>query len=461
MWGQFGKTPPFKLRVGLKEQGQRSPRSFFYGQDLSDHPPQSSPETGETSVCKSLCKGEVFDINAYSGGRLSMKIHEYQAKEIFKQFGIPVPHGGVAETPEEAREIARQIGEGKIMLKAQIHAGGRGKAGGIKLASSPEEVEVAVEKMIGMRLVTAQTGPEGQEVRKVLVEEGMGIEKEFYLGVVVDRSRVCPVFMASDQGGVEIERIASEHPERVHTEFVDPSVGLRPFQVSRLAFGLGLGVAVMGKARSAFAGLYRAFWEKDCLLAEINPLVLTEGGELVALDAKMNFDDSALYRHEDISAMRDPHEEDPLEVEASRYNLNYIKLNGSVGCMVNGAGMAMATMDLIKLTGAEPANFLDLGGGASAEMVKNGFKILLSDKNVRSILINIFGGILRCDTLARGVIEASREVELDLPVIVRLEGTNVEEGRRLLDQSDLDLIVATDLKDTGERVMEVLKRTSS
>ncbi|MFQ5841153.1 MAG: ADP-forming succinate--CoA ligase subunit beta [Thermodesulfobacteriota bacterium] len=390
-----------------------------------------------------------------------MKIHEYQAKEIFRQFGIPVPRGGVAETPGEAREIARRIGGGEIMLKAQIHAGGRGKAGGIKLSSSPEEVEVAAEEIIGMRLVSTQTGPEGQKVRKVLVEEAMGIEKEFYLGVVVDRARVCPVLMASDQGGVEIERIASENPERVHREYVDPSVGLRPFQVSRLAFSLGLEAAVMGKARSALGGLYRAFWEKDCLLAEINPLVLTEGGELVALDAKMNFDDSALYRHEDISAMRDPHEEDPLEVEASRYNLNYIKLNGSVGCMVNGAGMAMATMDLIKLTGAEPANFLDLGGGASAEMVKNGFKILLSDKNVRAILINIFGGILRCDTLAQGVIEASREVELNIPVIVRLEGTNVEEGRRLLDQSGLDLIVATDLKDTGERVMEVLRRMSS
>ncbi len=390
-----------------------------------------------------------------------MKIHEYQAKEIFRQFGIPVPRGAVAETPGEAREIARQIGEGKIMLKAQIHAGGRGKAGGIKLAGSPEEAEAVAEEMIGMRLVTAQTGPEGQEVRKVLVEEGMVIEKEFYLGVVVDRSRVCPVLMASDQGGVEIERISSKNPERVHMEYVDPSVGLRPFQVSRLAFGLGLDAAVMGKARSAFGGLYRAFWEKDCLLAEINPLVLTEGGELVALDAKMNFDDSALYRHSDISTMRDPNEEDPLEIEASRYNLNYIRLNGSVGCMVNGAGMAMATMDLIKLAGAEPANFLDLGGGASAEMVKNGFKILVSDKNVRSILINIFGGILRCDTLAQGVIDASREVELDIPVIVRLEGTNVEEGRRLLDGSDLHLIVATDLKDTGERVMEVLKRTSS
>jgi len=390
-----------------------------------------------------------------------MKIHEYQAKELFRQFGIPVPRGGVAETPGEAREIARQIGGGKIVLKAQIHAGGRGKAGGIKLASSPEEVEAAAEEMIGMRLVTAQTTPEGKEVRKVLVEEGMGIEKEYYLGVVVDRARACPVLMASAEGGVEIEVVAAETPERVLMEYVDPSVGLRPFQISRLAFELKLDTAVMGKARTIVGGLYRAFSEKDFLLAEINPLVLTDGGELIALDAKMNFDDSALYRHGDIAAMRDPYEEDPLEVEASRYNLNYIKLNGSVGCMVNGAGMAMATMDLIKLTGAEPANFLDIGGGASAEMVKNGFKILLSDKNVRAILINIFGGILRCDTLAKGVIEASREVELNIPVIVRLEGTNVEEGRRLLDQSSLDLIVATDLKDTAGKVMEVLKRTSS
>jgi succinyl-CoA synthetase beta subunit len=382
-----------------------------------------------------------------------MKIHEYQAKEIFRQFDIPVPRSGVAETPEEALEIARQIGEGKIMLKAQIHAGGRGKAGGIKWASSPEEVETIAEEMIGMRMITAQTGPEGKEVRKILVEEAVGIEREFYLGVAVDRAKVCPVMIASTEGGVEIERIASETPEKVLMEFVDPLVGLRPFQISMLAYGLGLEPAVMGNARSVFNGLYRAFCEKDCLLAEINPLVLTSGGELVALDAKMNFDDSALYRHSEISEMRDLHEEDPLEVEASRYNLNYIKLNGSVGCLVNGAGLAMATMDLI--------NFLDVGGGASVEMVKNGLEILLSDKNVRAVLINIFGGIMRCDTIAKGLIEASREVELDIPVIVRLEGTNVEEGKKLLDQSRLDLIVAKDLKDVAERTVEVLKRISA
>jgi len=357
--------------------------------------------------------------------------------------------------------MARQIGAGKTMVKAQVHAGGRGKAGGIKGASSPEEVEAVAEEMIGMPLVTAQTGPEGREVRKVLVEEGLEIEKEFYLGVVLDRARTCPVFMASDQGGMEIERVAAETPERVLMEHVDPSVGLRPFQVSRLAFGLGLDQAVMGKARSIFEGLYRAFCEKDCLLTEINPLVLTSQGELVALDAKINFDDSALYRHGDISGMRDFFEEDPLEVEASRYGLNYIKLHGSVGCMVNGAGMAMATMDLIKLAGAEPANFLDLGGAASVETVKNGFKILLSDKNVRAILINIFGGIMRCDTIAKGVIEASQEVELKIPVIVRLEGTNVEEGRRLLAEFRLDLTVATDLRDVAGKVTEVVKRVSA
>jgi succinyl-CoA synthetase beta subunit len=390
-----------------------------------------------------------------------VKVHEYQAKEILKQFGIPVPRGGVAQTPGEAREMARQIGAGKTMVKAQVHAGGRGKAGGIKGASSPEEVEAVAEEMIGMPLVTAQTGPEGREVRKVLVEEGLEIEKEFYLGVVLDRARTCPVFMASDQGGMEIERVAAETPERVLMEHVDPSVGLRPFQVSRLAFGLGLDQAVMGKARSIFEGLYRAFCEKDCLLTEINPLVLTSQGELVALDAKINFDDSALYRHGDISGMRDFFEEDPLEVEASRYGLNYIKLHGSVGCMVNGAGMAMATMDLIKLAGAEPANFLDLGGAASVETVKNGFKILLSDKNVRAILINIFGGIMRCDTIAKGVIEASQEVELKIPVIVRLEGTNVEEGRRLLAEFRLDLTVATDLRDVAGKVTEVVKRVSA
>jgi len=390
-----------------------------------------------------------------------MNIHEYQGKEIFQQFGIQVPRGRVAETPQEARDIAEQIGGGKTVLKAQIHAGGRGKAGGIREASSPAEVETTAEKMIGMRLVTAQTGSEGRVVRKVLVEEGIEIEKEFYVGIVVDRTRACPVLMASDQGGMEIEQVAAETPERVLMEYIDPSVSLRPFQVSRVAFGLGLDESVLGKARSVIGGLYRVFWEKDCILAEINPLVLTAGGELIALDAKVNFDDSALYRHKDVVEMRDTHEEDPLEVEASKYNLNYIKLNGSVGCMVNGAGMAMATMDITKLAGAEPANFLDLGGAAGVETVKNGFKILLSDKNVRAILINIFGGIMRCDTIAKGVIEASREVELSIPVIVRLEGTNVEGGRKLLDESGLHFIVAKDLKEAAGEVVEILKRVSA
>jgi succinyl-CoA synthetase beta subunit len=386
-----------------------------------------------------------------------MKIHEYQAKEIFKQFDIPVPRGGVAQTPREAGEIARGIGGGNMVVKAQIHAGGRGKAGGIKAARSPEEVEVIADEMIGMCLVTPQTGPEGKEVQKVLVEEAVEVKKEFYLGVVIDRAGACPVMMASAEGGVEIERIASETPEKVLMEYVDPSVGLRPFQVSRVAFGLGLPPEVAGKTRGLFDGLYRAFCAKDCLLAEINPLVLTGRGELVALDAKMNLDDNALYRHGDLAEMRDIHEEDPLEVEASRYNLTYIKLNGSVGCMVNGAGLAMATMDLIKLAGAEPANFLDVGGAATVETVRNGFKIILSDKNVRAVLINIFGGIMRCDTIAKGVIEASREVGLTIPLIVRLEGTNVEKARRMLDESDVDLIAASDLKDAAGKVVEVLK----
>ena len=386
-----------------------------------------------------------------------MKIHEYQAKEIFKQFDIPVPRGGVAQTPREAGEIARGIGGGNMVVKAQIHAGGRGKAGGIKAARSPEEVEVIADEMIGMCLVTPQTGPEGKEVQKVLVEEAVEVEKEFYLGVVVDRAGASPVMMASAEGGVEIERIASETPEKVLRESVDPSVGLRPFQVSRLAFGLGLPPGVWGKTRGLFNGLYRAFCAKDCLLAEINPLVLTGQGGLVALDAKMNLDDNALYRHGDLAEMRDLHEEDPLEVEASRYNLTYIKLSGSVGCMVNGAGLAMATMDLIKLAGAEPANFLDVGGAATVETVRNGFKIILSDKNVRAVLINIFGGIMRCDTIAKGVIEASREVDLTIPLIVRLEGTNVEEARRMLDESDVDLIAASDLKGAAGKVVEVLQ----
>jgi succinyl-CoA synthetase beta subunit len=386
-----------------------------------------------------------------------MKIHEYQAKEILKSYGVPVPRGGIAETPEQARKIAEGIGEKTIVVKAQIHAGGRGKGGGIKVVSHPKEAERAAKEIIGMTLVTHQTGPAGRPVRKVLVEEGMEIQEELYLGVAIDRSKACPVIMASREGGVEIEKVAAESPEKIVKEWTDPRVGLRTFQANKIGYGLGLDPTQVGKMRNIIVGLYKAFYEKDCLLAEINPLVLTKGGELIALDAKMNLDDNGLFRHKEIAQLRDFNEEAPLEVEASKYNLNYIKLDGNVGCMVNGAGLAMATMDIIKVVGAEPANFLDVGGGATAEMVKNGFKILMSDPGVKVVFINIFGGILRCDTLAKGVTEAVREVKVNVPIVVRLEGTNVKEGRRILNESGLNFTVAFGMKDGAEKVAEALK----
>jgi succinyl-CoA synthetase beta subunit len=386
-----------------------------------------------------------------------MKIHEYQAKEILKAYGVAVPKGRVAETPEEARKIAEEIGVKTIVVKAQIHAGGRGKGGGVKVVSSPEEAEKAARSILGMTLVTHQTGLGGRVVSKVLVEEGMEIKQELYLGVVIDRSKECPVIMASREGGVEIEKVAAEAPEKIIKEWVDPSSGFRPFQVNKIGYGLGLDPAQVGKMRGFLTGLYKGFIEKDCLLAEINPLVVIKSGDFIALDAKMNFDDNGLFRHKEIVALRDLNEEALLEVEASKYNLNYIKLDGNVGCMVNGAGLAMATMDIIKLAGAEPANFLDVGGGASVEMVKNGFKILMSDPGVKAVLINIFGGILRCDTLAKGVIEAVSEVKVNVPVVVRLEGTNVEEGRRLLNSSGLQFTVAPGMKEAAEKVVEALK----
>jgi succinyl-CoA synthetase beta subunit len=388
-----------------------------------------------------------------------MKIHEYQAKEILKSYGAPVPKGGVAETPEEARKIAEGLGERPIVVKAQIHAGGRGKGGGVKVVGHPDEAEKAAREIIGMTLVTHQTGPAGRLVRKALVEEGMEIQEELYLGAVIDRSKACPVIMASREGGVEIEKVAAESPEKIVKEWVEPGVGLRVFQANRIGFGLGLEPTQVGKMRNIVFGLYKAFYEKDCLLAEINPLVLTKGGEFIALDAKMNFDDNGLFRHKEIAVLRDINEEAPLEVEASKYNLNYIKLDGNVGCMVNGAGLAMATMDIIKLAGAEPANFLDVGGGATAEMVKNGFKILMSDPGVKAVFINIFGGILRCDILATGVTEAVREVKVNVPIVVRLEGTNVEEGRKILNESGLDFTVAIGMRDGAEKVVEALKRS--
>jgi len=387
-----------------------------------------------------------------------MKIHEYQAKEILKSYGVPVPRGGVAETPEEARKIAEEIGEKAIVVKAQIHAGGRGKSGGVRLVGHPQEVEKAARGILGMTLVTHQTGPAGRLVRKVLVEEGMEIQDELYLGIVIDRSKACPVIMASREGGVDIEKVAAESPEKIVKEWVNPGIGLRAFQANKIGYGLGLEPSQMGKMRNTLFGFYKAFYEKDCLLAEINPLVLTKGGEFIALDAKMNFDDNGLFRHKEIAALRDLNEEAPLEVEASKFNLNYIKLDGNVGCMVNGAGLAMATMDIIKVVGADPANFLDVGGGATAEMVKNGFRILMSDPDVKVVFINIFGGILRCDTLAKGVTEAVREVKVSVPIVVRLEGTNVVEGRRILDESGLNFAVAIGMKDGAEKVVEALKR---
>ncbi len=386
-----------------------------------------------------------------------MKIHEYQAKEVLKSYGVPVPKGRVAETPGEARKIAEEIGATTMVVKAQIHAGGRGKGGGIRVVKSPEEAEQAAKEILGMTLVTHQTGPGGRVVRKVLVEEGADIKEELYLGIVIDRSRQCPVIMASREGGVEIEEVAAKSPEKIVKEWVELYVGLRPFQINKLGYGLGFEPGQVGKLRAVVSGLYRAFFEKDCLLAEINPLVLTGSGDFVALDAKINIDDNGLYRHKEISALRDPNEESPLEVEASKFNLNYIKLDGNVGCMVNGAGLAMATMDIIKVFGAEPANFLDVGGGATTEMVKNGFKILISDPAVRVIFINIFGGILRCDTLAKGVTQAVQEVSVDVPIVVRLEGTNVEEGRKILRESGLNFTVAMGMQDGAQKVVEALK----
>src|SRR4030043_648697 len=388
-----------------------------------------------------------------------MKVHEYQAKEILKGYGVPVPRGRVVETPEESRKIAEEIGAKRIVVKAQIHAGGRGKGGGVKVVSTPGEAEKTAKEILGMTLITPQTGSAGRVVRKVLIEEGVDIKEELYLGVVIDRSKACPVIMASGEGGVGIEKVAAESPEKIVKEWVDPTVGLRAFQANKIGFGLGFESAQVGKMRNVIVGLYKAFYEKDCLLAEINPLVLTKGGELIALDAKMNLDDNGLFRHKEVAQLRDFNEEAPLEVEASKYNLNYIKLDGNVGCMVNGAGLAMATMDIIKVVGAEPANFLDVGGGATVEMVKNGFKILMSDPGVKVVFINIFGGILRCDTLAKGVTEAVREVKVNVPIVVRLEGTNVEEGRGILNESGLNFTVGLGMKDAAEKVAEDLKRS--
>jgi len=385
-----------------------------------------------------------------------MKIHEYQAKEIFSKHGIPVPKGAVARGPEEARKIADEIGGHRWVVKAQIHAGGRGKGGGVHIVETPEAVAQAAQEMLGMTLVTPQTGPEGRKVRAVLVEEGLAIKQEFYVGAAVDRARQCPVLIASGEGGMGIEELAARHPERIVRQWVDVGVGFPAFQARNLLFGMGIDTGFIRPGTAVFSQLYRIFEALDCMLVEINPLIVTEDGRLLALDAKIEFDDNALYRHKDLLELEDKHEQDPLEVEASQHRLNYIRMDGDVGIMVNGAGLAMATMDLIKQAGASPANFLDVGGGATTEMVTKGFEIILGDKNVRGILINIFGGILRCDVLANGVVEAAKKVAIQVPVVVRLDGTNVEEGRQILAQSDLDFVVADSMADAAGKVRGIV-----
>ncbi len=386
-----------------------------------------------------------------------MKIHEYQGKELLAKFQVPVPPGGMAETPLEARRVAETLESGPFVVKAQIHAGGRGKGGGIKTAATPEEVEEVASQIIGMTLVTPQTGPEGRFVKMVLVEQAQDIAQELYLGIVLDRSLARPVIMMSAAGGIEIEEVAARTPELILKEAVNPTVGLMPYQARNLAFGVGLAPDLIRPATSFIQNLYHMFVTLDCSLAEINPLVVTKDGRMLALDAKINFDDNALFRHHDLAAMDDPDEMDPLEHEAKKHHLNYIRLSGNIGAMVNGAGLAMATMDLIKAAGAEPANFLDVGGGASAEMVANGFRIILSDPRVKGVLINIFGGILRCDRLAEGIIQAVREVDVKVPIIIRLEGTNVEEGRRLLNESGLTFTVAEDMQDAARKVAALVQ----
>jgi succinyl-CoA synthetase beta subunit len=384
-----------------------------------------------------------------------MKVHEYQAKAILAHYGVAVPRGEVTSSPSEAREIARRLG-GRAIVKAQIHAGGRGKGGGVKLASNPDEAHDLAKRILGMTLVTPQTGPAGRIVHKVLVEEALDIDRELYLGVTLDRSRGVSVVMASKAGGMDIEEVAAKDPKAILREGVDP-VGLFPFQARKVAFALGLSGDSFKKGVALLQSLVRAYVETDASLAEINPLLVTKQGDVLALDAKMTFDDNALFRHPDIKEMRDLHEEDPLEVEASRYGLNYIKLDGSVGCMVNGAGLAMGTMDLVKLAGGEPANFLDVGGGANEEQVKNAFRIILSDKNVHAILINIFGGIMRCDIIAKGVVAAVREMGLSIPVVVRLEGTNVDEGKAILRESGLKITPADGLADAARKAVEAAR----
>jgi succinyl-CoA synthetase beta subunit len=382
-----------------------------------------------------------------------MKIHEYQAKGLLAKYGVPVPRGHAVFDKDGARVAAQQLGTKVVVVKAQIHAGGRGKAGGVKLAKSPEEAASIADQMIGMKLVTPQTGEEGRIVRRLLVEEGLDIKRELYLSLLVDRSVGAPIFMASTAGGMEIEEVAKENPEAIIRQKIDPAAGFQPYHARKLAFGLGLPAEMAGTAIHFLQSVYRAFLETDASLLEINPLIVTGDGKLVALDAKMQLDDNALYRHPDYKDLRDLEEETPLEVEASKFKLNYIKLDGTIACMVNGAGLAMATMDIIKLSGGSPANFLDVGGGASEEQVKNAFRILLSDPNVKAVFVNIFGGILRCDVLASGVVNAAKELKFKVPVVVRMEGTNVDQGQAILKNSGLNFTVAQGMKDGAEKAV--------
>ncbi len=383
-----------------------------------------------------------------------MKIHEYQAKAILAKYDVPVPKGEVAYTVEEAEAAAKKLG-GSVVVKAQIHAGGRGKGGGVKVAKDSTDAAEIAKKILGMTLVTHQTGPEGRVVHRLLIEQTLPIDRELYLGIVLDRALGVPVFMASSEGGMDIEEVAAKTPEKILKEPLKPGFGLQPFQARKLAFGLGIPATSVNAAAGAMTALAKAYDAIDCSLAEINPFILTKDGKVFALDAKITLDDNALYRHKDLLELRDLNEEDPLEVEASRFGLNYIKLEGNIACMVNGAGLAMATMDIIKYAGGQPANFLDVGGGANAEQIKNAFRILLSDSSVKAVLINIFGGILRCDTLANGVIAAARELEIKIPVVVRMEGTNVELGQQILKDSGLNFTVADGMKDAAEKVVRL------
>ncbi|WP_405102221.1 ADP-forming succinate--CoA ligase subunit beta [Oceanobacillus sp. FSL H7-0719] len=386
-----------------------------------------------------------------------MNIHEYQGKELLRAFGVKVPKGYVAYTVDEAVEAAEKLGTDVTVVKAQIHAGGRGKAGGVKVAKNIDEVRTYADEILGKVLVTHQTGPEGKEVKRLLIEEGCDIKKEYYIGVVLDRATSRVVMMGSEEGGTEIEEVAEATPEKIFKEVIDPLIGLAPYQARRMAFNMNIPDELINKAVSFMMSLYEAFVAKDCSIAEINPLVTTGDGEVLALDAKLNFDDNAIYRHKDIQELRDLDEEDEKEIEASKYDLSYVSLDGNIGCMVNGAGLAMSTMDIIKYYGGDPANFLDVGGGATAEKVTEAFKIILSDSNVKGIFVNIFGGIMKCDVIAEGVVAATKEVDLQIPLVVRLEGTNVDLGKKILNESGLNITPATSMADGAEKIVSLVK----